>query len=89
MVVEMSFIREEVRGFASLGEYQRFCHYIEGEVARGAAKERRPADSYHKGLVFGGRWFEDIETEEIWRLVAPDFPFRGLWERVDFEQIAK
>ena len=38
--------------------------------------------NYEKGLIFGGRWFEDRSTNEIRRLVPPDFPFRGLWEKV-------
>ena len=47
-------------------------------VSRGSVMYPR----YGKGMIFGGRWFEHIETREIWRLAAPDFPFRGLWERV-------
>ena len=27
--------------------------------------------------------FEDPKTKEIWRLVPPDFPFKGLWERIN------
>jgi hypothetical protein len=34
-------------------------------------------------MISGGRWFEDAETKEIWRLIPPDFPFRGLFEKVD------
>ncbi len=33
-------------------------------------------------MIYGGRWFQDIETGAIWRLVQPDPPFRGLWEPV-------
>ena len=73
---------EEIHGFASPGEYKHFVQYIEGQVATGVAKER-PADPlYAKGMIYGGRWFQDIETGAIWRLVEPDPPFRGLWEPV-------
>lgn len=61
---------EEIHGFQSPAEYDRFVRY----------SVMYPR--YGKGMIFGGRWFEHIETREIWRLVAPDFPFRGLWERV-------
>lgn len=57
--------------------------YIEAQVAAGVARERVTDPSYEKGKIHGGRWFEDIETNEIWRLVPPDFPFKGLWEKVD------
>jgi hypothetical protein len=74
---------EEIHGFASPAEYKKFCAYIEGQITSGVVRERVPNPSYEKGKIFGGRWFEDTETKEVWRLVTPDFPFRGLWERVD------
>lgn len=74
---------EEIHGFTSPGEYNRFVHYLEGQVASGVAREQ-PADPlYGKGMIYGGRWFQDIETGAIWRLVPPDTPFRGLWEPVE------
>jgi hypothetical protein len=73
---------EEIYGFDTLGEYKRFCTYIEEQVTSGVARERIPDPDYEKGKIFGGRWFEDVETKEIWRLVAPDFPFKGVWEKV-------
>lgn len=53
------------------------------QIVSGAAREKSPDPSYHKGIISGGRWFEDAETKEIWRLIPPDFPFRGLLEKVD------
>jgi hypothetical protein len=80
---KMAGIWEEIRGFSSPGEYRRFCTYIEGQIAAGVARERMVDPRYEKGMVDDGRWFEDLETSEIWRLVPPDFPFKGLWEKVD------
>jgi hypothetical protein len=71
---------EEIRGFASLGEYQRFVRYIEGLVASGLASEIPAEPAYGVNEVYGGRWFVDKSTGKIWRLVKPDFPFRGVWE---------
>lgn len=74
---------EEIHGFASPGEHERFVHYIEQQVAAGLACEL-PADPlYSKGMIYGGRWFQDIDSGAVWRLIAPDFPFRGLWEPVE------
>jgi hypothetical protein len=73
---------EEIHGFNSLGEFKRFCSYVEEQVSSGLAIERASDPNYAKGMIFGGRWFEYLETGEIWRLVSPDFPFRGLWEKV-------
>lgn len=73
---------EEIHGFASPGEYKRFVQYIEGQVASGIARELPPDAQYGKSMIYGGRWFQDAQTGAIWRLVAPDPPFRGLWEQV-------
>jgi hypothetical protein len=73
---------EEIRGFKSPGEYDRFVRYIEDQVSAGLARERDVDPHFGKGMIFGGRWFENIETGEVWRLVAPDFPLRGLFEPV-------
>ncbi len=71
---------EEVHGFQSPGEYQRFIQYIESQVKIGRAVEVPPDPSYRLGEIVGGRWFQDIESGEVWRLIAPDPPFYGLWE---------
>jgi hypothetical protein len=81
----MSSFGEEIHDFESLGEYERFGEYIGGQVAAGLLAVRTPEPDYEKGLIFGGRWYEDPHTNEIWRLVPPDFPFRGLWEKVDLK----
>jgi hypothetical protein len=73
---------EEIHGFTSLGEYDRFVKYIHDQVASGHAEEVEVDDDYGRGEIYGGRWFKDIETGEVWRLVPPDPPFRGLWEPV-------
>jgi hypothetical protein len=73
---------DEIHGFMSPGEFKRFVQYLEGQLANGVVREQ-PADPlYGKGMIYGGRWFQDIETGAIWRLVPPDPPFRGLWEPV-------
>ncbi len=73
---------EEIHGFSGPGEYQRFVRYIEQQIVVGAARELQVDPLYGKGMIYGGRWFQDVETGAVWRLVAPDIPFRGLWEPV-------
>ncbi|MGV6852226.1 MAG: hypothetical protein ACWA5R_08615 [bacterium] len=74
---------EEIEGFKSLGEYDRFVQYIEGQVQAGYVSELEIDQNYGKGEIFGGRWFQDIDTQSIWRLIPPDIPFKGLWEPVE------
>ncbi len=78
----MMLVWEEIHGFASPGEYARFEQYLEGQVTGGVARELPADPAYGKGMLYGGRWFQDVETGAIWRLIAPDPPFLGLWEPV-------
>ena len=73
---------EEIHGFASLGEYRRFVQYIEMQKEAGLVKEIEADPKYGEGMIYGGRWFQGVESGEVWRLVEPDIPFKGLWEPV-------
>lgn len=73
---------EEIHGFSSPSEYERFIRYIEAQVASGIAREVPADENYSAGEIYGGRWFQHAESCETWRLVAPDLPFKGLWEPV-------
>jgi hypothetical protein len=72
----------EIHGFASPIEFDRFVEYLRREVAAGYAEEVATQEDYGRGEIYGGSWYRDGETGEIWRLVPPDPPFHGLWERV-------
>ncbi len=74
---------EEIHGFSSPSEYNRFVDYIEKQVHAEIAEEITPDPNYGKGEIYGGRWFKDLETGDIWRLIPPDIPFKGLWELID------
>lgn len=73
---------EEIHGFQSPAEFKKFVRYIESQVNSGEVVEIYPDPNYGKGEIYGGRWFKNLETGEVWRLVAPDIPFKGLWEPV-------
>ncbi|MDO9162194.1 MAG: hypothetical protein Q8N35_05435 [Methylococcaceae bacterium] len=72
-------IWEEVNGLCLINEYSRFVKYIEAQLAQGQTEEQTADPNYGAGEIYGGRWFKDIYSGQIWRLVAPDFPFKGLW----------
>jgi hypothetical protein len=73
---------EEIHGFQSPAEFKKFVRYIESQVNSGEVVEVYPDPNYGKGEIYGGRWFRNLETGEVWRLVPPDIPFKGLWEPV-------
>ena len=74
---------EEIHGFTSPSEYTRFVKYIEQQVADLQAEEIIPNPNYGKGEIYGGRWFRHVNCLQVWRLVEPDYPFKGLWEPVE------
>jgi len=78
----MFSVWEEIKSFQSISEYKKFVNYIEKQIKEKYAVEIETCQNYKKGEIYGGRWFQDLETKEIWRLVEPDFPFRGCWEKI-------
>lgn len=77
-----TLILEEIHGFRSPGEFDRFVKFIEENVIHGNLIEIEVSLNYCKGEIYGGRWFKEVKTCQIWRLVPPDPPFLGLWEVV-------
>jgi hypothetical protein len=73
---------KEIHGFTSLGEYNRFVNYIDELIESGDIEEITPNPDYGFGEIYGGRWIKKVKSNEIWRLIPPDFPFKGLWEPV-------
>lgn len=73
---------QQINGFVSPEEFDRFVEFISMLVASGQAEEVPADDSYGRGEIYGGKWYRRAGTGEIWRLVPPDAPFYGLWERV-------
>jgi len=77
---------EEIHGFTLPSEYNRFVKYIETQIHHNKVEEIEIDSNYEFGEIYGGRWFKYLDTGEIWRLIVPDFPFRGLWEPVYFKE---
>ena len=74
---------EGIHGFNSPDEYNNFIKYIEKQIDIKTAQEIEINQDYGKGEIYGGRWFKNLKTDAIWRLIPPDIPFKGLWEQVD------
>lgn len=72
----------EIHGFISPGEYRSFEDFLDKHVKAGDLEEVPVDPKYGPGEIYGGRWFRDSRTGETWRLVPPDYPFKGLWEPV-------
>ena len=71
---------EAIHGFESPGEYRRFCSWLAAQVNAGSVEEvpvTRPSDDLISGL--DEKWYRCKASGDVWRLVAPQAPFRGLW----------
>jgi hypothetical protein len=79
-------MNETIKGFSSPEEHRRFVRYIEAQVSSGTVEEFPADPDYGPGQIYGGRWFRNNRTAEVWRLVDPDFPFKGVWEPVERPQ---
>jgi hypothetical protein len=77
---------EAIDGFSGPSEYQRFCAWIADQISAGLTEEI-DVDVPSSDLPFGldEKWFKCRRTNEVWRLVAPEPPFRGTWEPITFQ----
>lgn len=68
---------DEIHGFTSPGEYARFARWLGEAVSEGAFVEIDVAERYSGSSIFDERWFR-TPAGQVWRVVAPDFPFTGV-----------
>ena len=71
-----------VDGFLSLSEFNRFVAWLNEQVKSGSAQESSVLSPYKDASAFEEKWFVHLETRQTWRLVWPDGPFHGLFEKV-------
>ena len=79
---EMSSPWERIDDFRSLGEFEHFLSWMQQQLNDGTAQEV-PVRSHYIGANFSEKWFRHVGSGEVWRLVWPDIPFTGVFERVD------
>lgn len=74
---------EEIHGFESPGEFQRFCVWLQAQIQSGAVEEVEiNREDMSMPFGFEEKFFRCKASGEVWRRVTPEFPFRGLWEAV-------
>lgn len=72
---------DQIHGFRSPGEFNRFVKWIEGFVSEGLISEVHNVEKYYGGSPWE-RWFQ-CKCGRKWRVVEPDPPFLGVFEPVD------
>lgn len=75
---------EEIHGFHSMAEYERFSKWLDAVIADGVAHQM-PVGRPYSSPYFPERWVRHGETGRVWRLVGPEAPFRGVFLPVEDE----
>lgn len=86
-MTERSQLWRVVREFASLADYNDLLARLEQDVREGGAQSVPVDRPYSGSTLWDERWFKNRDTAEVWRLVAPDPPFRGLFNRAASEDL--
>ena len=73
---------EAIDGFLDSREFDRFRRWMEDRVAAGAARRVPVVGARYSIVSLEEVRFQHVESGEIWRLVSPDPPFTGVFERV-------
>jgi hypothetical protein len=71
-----------VDGFDSMADYERLRDSVGEQVRLGQAEERRVSKPYSGLKTLNERWIKCKSTGDTWRLIAPDPPFPGIFEKV-------
>ena len=66
--------------FESYPENERFERKIKNLIIAGEVEEISVDTPEHPFLE--EHWYQDMKTEEIYRYCPPEFPARGVWEKV-------
>jgi len=74
---------EKINDFQSFSEFDRFVDWMTGQTSTGAAEEVAVQAPYIGATTFQEKWFRHVPSGDTWRLVWPDAPFKGVFERVD------
>lgn len=79
---------DEIHGFGSLLEYERFESWLADAIGHGFFVEVDVDAPYSGSNSFEQRWVRD-SSGVVWRLVAPDAPFPGVFEKVNAEELKR
>lgn len=73
---------DEIHGFTSPSEYERFVRWLNEQEAAGVIEMVPVGRRYNDSSLFEEQWVRCVECTQVWRVVAPDPPFRGVFEKV-------
>ena len=73
---------ESIPAFDSLNHYKQFLRSMESAVASTAARAVAVDPKAGWGSAWKERWYRCEADGRVWRLVAPDPPFPGVFELV-------
>ena len=78
---------ESIDDFRDLIEFERFEKWMNGQIVAGQAVEVSVTVPYLGEYAgFREKQFCHIGSKTLWRLVWPDGPFHGLFEKVALQQ---
>lgn len=76
---------DEIHGFESPREFRRFQRCIDRAIEEGALRSVALEERY--GDAAFDEWWYAEPSGSIWRLVAPEAPFRGVFLRVRWSNL--
>lgn len=71
---------KEIRGFDSPEHFSDFMHTVESSIISNELTPI-PVEQKYGSAMFEETWYRTA-SGQIWRLVSPEYPFKGLFERV-------
>ncbi len=76
---------EPVESFSSLESFKRFARYMDSLAVSGELIPIDDDEEYRRKfrMTYQGTWFRCAKCGQTWRLVEPDFPCRGAFEKID------
>jgi hypothetical protein len=72
---------ERISDFDGWNEFNRFEAWLREQIANNTAEEVPVLKSYNIGGL-KEKWFVHKGTKQVWRLLWPEPPFAGLFEKV-------
>jgi len=73
---------EKAENFNSYSHYERVLAFIRQQMADGEVREVKVRRRYSGLETLDEHWFKCLASKETWRIVAPDPPFKGVFEKV-------
>jgi hypothetical protein len=78
---------EEIIEFSSYSEFESFENFLKTRLFEKELEEIEPQEYFHGQSPFGlnkDRWFRNCSNDDLWRLIPPDYPFKGFFKKVTY-----